>query len=123
MTGLRLGDGESLYHDNSTNYAANPYENNLLVSNVLSSAPQQEDMQSVHSYSSSRKSSPASSTTRSNKRATKLETKATTSKFTKKSTSIYRKNKELRQLADNFDNESCSSSALLAAALDDLAIA
>jgi len=45
------------------------------------------------------------------------------SKAKKNSTSIYRKNKALKQMNDVADNESCSSSALLAEALDDLAIA
>jgi hypothetical protein len=38
-------------------------------------------------------------------------------------TSIYRKNKALKHMNEVADNESCSSSALLAEALDELAIA
>lgn len=45
-------------------------------------------------------------------------------KMTKQAnTSIYRKNKALKHMNDIADNESCSSSALLAEALDELAIA
>ena len=79
-----------------------------------------EDVQSVHSYTGSSHHSVRSSSTRS-KRGAKQETKA--SKFSKKSTSIYRKNRALKQMNEVADNESCSSSVLLAAALDDLAIA
>ena len=101
----------------SSNYAL-VYNNNLGEANyadMYHALNNNEDVQSVHSYSSSHQSVTSSSTR--SKRAIKLETK---SKFSNKSTSIYKKNKALRHMNEG-DNE--SSSVLLAEALGDLAIA
>jgi hypothetical protein len=74
------------------------------------------DASSVQSCTSSQGSV---SKRRGNKRGTLTSVSST--KFKKASTSIYRKNKAMRHM--NEDNESCTSSALLADALEDLAIA